>query len=288
MKASDDVNADETKRWNTSIGAAWVEHQEFLDASMAGVLELLMDVVNLQPGEHVLDIGCGCGATCFAAHRHVGETGKIIGADFSEPMLEHAAKLASAMGAKGVEFKKCDAQVHDFLPHSFDVVMSRFGVMFFADPQAAFRNMAAALKPNGRVCFVAWAGLEKNPWFALPRQVASRRFELPTVGDQNAPGPMAFHDRRRVEDILKDAGLQNVQSYETSCALTPPGGAREFATFMKHFGSLAQTIRELGGSDDDVDAYVADLKAELSCYETKGRVRLPAALNIFQACVPSS
>lgn len=283
MSTTNTVNIDEAERWNATLGETWVQHQEFLDASMAGILDLLMNTAKPQPGEHVLDIGCGCGATSFEAARHVGKAGQVLGADISVPMLDHATKRAQEMCLTNVVFKACDAQIDTFAPHSFDLVLSRFGVMFFSDPEAAFRNIAKAVKPGGRVVLIAWAELDKNPWFSLPRKVGSRRFDIPPPGDQNAPGPMAFHNRDRVEGLLRGAGLQDVASTEVPHDLTPPGGADQFANFMGHFGSLASTIRDLGGSEDDVKAYVADLKAEISQYETAGRIHLPSALNVFEA-----
>ena len=138
---------------------------------LAPFLPIILDAAALTSGEAVLDVGCGCGATTHAAARAVAPA-LALGADLSTPMLDRARADAAQAGIGNVEFVQADVQVHPFDPASFDVVISRFGVMFFADPVAAFANVRRALRPDGRMVFACWQHAAGNPWFGLPRSAA--------------------------------------------------------------------------------------------------------------------
>lgn len=284
MSKTDDYGK-EADIWNAEIGNSWIENQEVLDASMAGVLDLLLERAALKPKENVLDIGCGCGISCFEAAKQVWPNGHVLGADISAPMLAHAKKRARVADLDHVHFEECDAQTYEFKPQSFDVMISRFGVMFFEDPETAFRNISSALKPGGRMCFVAWASLEKNPWFALPRAVTLRMLGVSAPLDPNAPGPMAFADMARVQTMLKSAGLQCVEATEVTVDLTPPGDAHQFATFMTQFGSASRIIRDRNGTEEDQAKIIEELARHIAPYEGADGLIIPSALNVFQAQV---
>src|SRR6185369_15072156 len=183
-----------------------------------------MDAAAVAAGERVLDVGCGCGSTTIELARRAGPTGHVVGADISGPMLADARARTAAAGLGNVELVHADAQTHAFPPSAFDLVFSRFGVMFFADPTAAFANLRGALRPGGRLAFVCWRSLPENPWMAVPLMAALQHLPPPTIPGPEDPGPFSFADRGRVERILGGAGWSDVTVTPLDETLTLPGG----------------------------------------------------------------
>jgi SAM-dependent methyltransferase len=167
-----------------------------------------MAAVGVGEGERVIDIGCGCGDTSMELARRVGPSGTVTGADISLPMLDIARRRAEALSLGWARFLEADAQVHDFEP--VDAAFSRFGVMFFADPVAAFANIRKALAPSGRLGFVCWRAMAENHWMALPLAAVQRLAPATPPLPADAPGPFAFADRDRLKRILADAGFADV------------------------------------------------------------------------------
>lgn len=283
---SDGPNMDQAKFWSSEPGNKWVENAVVLDAAMAPALDCVLDAAGLQPGERVLDIGCGTGASTLAAAGSVGTDGRVTGADISPVMLDGARRRAADAGCDRVEFIEADAQTHGFEPGAFDAMISRFGVMFFADSVAAFANMARAMRPGGRMHFVCWSGLQRNPWFSLPRQVAVDRLGAPEPLDPRAPGPMAFSELDYVTGILESAGLTGVSAREVEVDLTPIGTVKDVAKFAAHVGPASRILKEKGGTADDTRAIVETLTEQMRVYETPEGVRVPAVLNLFAAVRP--
>ncbi|MBM4269590.1 MAG: class I SAM-dependent methyltransferase [Deltaproteobacteria bacterium] len=179
-------NAEQVQYWNESAGPRWAAGQEALDERLAPFGTAAMDRGRIAAGEHVLDVGCGCGATTIEIARRVGTNGSAVVADISRPMLEVARRRAPE-----IPFLEADAQTFGFAPSSFDVVFSRFGVMFFADPRAAFANLRKALRPSGRLAFICWQALQKNPWLSLSLGVAARHVALQPPPAPDAPGGLS-------------------------------------------------------------------------------------------------
>jgi len=168
------------------------------------VLEVMIDRATVKAGEAIIDVGCGCGATSFDLLKQVGATGRVTGIDISEPMLGRARELAPANAP--VEFVLADATVYPFAPESADMLFSRFGVMFFAQPTDSFANMRKALRPGGRLAFACWRTPRDNPWMMLGLQEAYKFVpKLPEVKPDD-PGPFSFASEERVRGILGDAG----------------------------------------------------------------------------------
>ena len=205
--AMTEANADQATFWNAQPGQNWVDFQADLDAQLSEVTDRLLAACAARPGERVLDIGCGAGGSTLALAAAVGAVGSVLGLDLSEPLLARAEERRRDLALGNVRFARGDAQDHPFAPGGFDLAASRFGVMFFADPVAAFRNIARALRPGGRLVFVAWAGPEHNPWFAIPQRAAVARLGPVAPTPPDAPGPMAFRDAARVTGLLEAAGL---------------------------------------------------------------------------------
>ena len=205
---SHDHNADQIAYWNGPAGQRWADRQQQQETLLAPVLNLLLDRAKAKAGEKIVDVGCGSGSTTMAFADKVGAAGQVLGVDVSAPMLERAR--ASAPKQAPVDFVLADATVFPFVAASFDLVVSRFGVMFFADPALSFANIRGALRPSGRLAFACWRDPRDNPWLMLPLQeVYKHAPKLPQQGPDD-PGPFAFASDARVERILGEAGFLGV------------------------------------------------------------------------------
>lgn len=281
-----DANSGQKEFWTGRSGPKWVTHQNDLDAIMRSVQALLIDAAAARPGERVMDIGCGTGDTTFAFARIVGPAGQVQGVDVSATMLAHARSRQKGSGLGNVEFLLADAQDHAFAPAAFDRIVSRFGTMFFANPEAAFRNMATTLKPGGRMHFACWAGQEHNPFFTMPQRVAEGRMgpvEPVEPVSPDAPGPMAFRDIGRVTGMLRAAGLAAAEGAMHRIDLHHPGTPEEVAALLVSVGSAAWVIVEKGGTAEDAAAIRDLLGDALRPYAGPDGIRIPAAINLFGA-----
>ena len=278
-----DPNSLQSEYWRSA--QKWVDHQVQLDAVMQPVLDRLLVEATLQPGEKVLDIGCGTGASTMAAARIVGPSGQVTGADISEIMLDLAHERTLQSGLPNISYEAGDAQTLAFPKAGYDQIISRFGVMFLADPVAAFRNIASALKPCGRMTFLAWAGPNGNPWFSVPSKAAAEVLGKPAPSDPYAPGPMAFQDRSHVTSILETAGWRDIAFREVAVKLTPQGSVAEIADFATRLGPATRIIEEFEGSEADIREISAKVARELARFDDGDAVRVPAALNLVQAVI---
>jgi SAM-dependent methyltransferase len=203
-----DQNADQIAYWNGAGGQRWADRQAVQDILLQPVADLLIERAGIKAGERVLDVGCGSGATTFAFARAVASSGHVMGIDISAPMLARA-RQATPPGAP-IEFVLADATVHPFEPESFDLLASRFGVMFFADPALSFANMHRAMRRSGRLIFACWQEPRRNPFFMVPLQAVYQHVpKMPPVGPEE-PGPFAFASEDRVTRILKAAGFSAI------------------------------------------------------------------------------
>lgn len=194
--------------WNGRSGEQWVANQARLDAMLAAFGDAAIEAAAIGEGEQILDVGCGAGATSQALAARVGPRGYVLGVDISAPLIDRAREAAPA-GAP-LAFELADAGTAALPGQAFDLLFSRFGVMFFDDPAAAFAHMRGALKPGGRLAFVCWRGGTENDWVRLPMAAVADLIPLPPPPDPEAPGPFSFGDRDRVERILTDAGFVHV------------------------------------------------------------------------------
>ena len=203
---------DEQSAFWEELAPDWLaslEHTELVSAPFgAGALSRL----SLQAGQRVLDIGCGAGSTTLEIARRVGDSGHVLGLDIAPAMVAAASGFASAQKIANVTFSVADAQVEPFEPASFDAAYSRFGVMFFADPKAAFANIRAALRPGGVLAFACWENIFANEWMLVPGSaVVSVTGSLPPMPGPGEPGPFSLSDRAQIESLLHDAGFGDVE-----------------------------------------------------------------------------
>jgi ubiquinone/menaquinone biosynthesis C-methylase UbiE len=198
--------------WKTQAGEKWVACERQLDVQLGPLGRALMERLEPRPGERCLDIGCGSGQTLLELAERVGPSGHVLGVDVSEAMLERARARAREAGLAQVDVELGDAQTQPFTA-PFDLEFSRFGVMFFQDSEAAFRHLAGALRPGGRLGFVCYQAREKNEWAEVLLQAVSRALgasELPALYREDRPGPFHFADRARLEGLLTRAGFVDV------------------------------------------------------------------------------
>ena len=217
MKGDGDPNPDPARVdqwWQDRAGRAWAELSDATDHQLDPLGRLALDRLAPAAGERVLDVGCGCGQTVLQLAGAVGPTGQVLGVDISDVMLARASERVSAAAAHQVTLLRADAATHRFAPASVDGIYSRFGVMFFDDPRAAFANLRAALAPAGRMSFVCWQAQEQNPWSLIPLRAA--RSVLPSaplpppLEGGGGPGPFSLADPSVIRDLLATAGFQRV------------------------------------------------------------------------------
>ena len=242
------ANEEQTKHWNSDQAGHWITHQQRYDAMLAPFGERLLAAAHVASTDRVLDVGCGCGATTLAAGRSA-VTGTATGLDLSIPMLEVGRRRAVEEDLANVTFLDGDAQTYPFRASAFDAAISRFGIMFFDDPKAAFRNLAAAVAPWGRLAFVCWQDMLSNPWMAVPGLAIAEQVGLPDLGPPGRPGMFSLADPEDIRALLDAAGfLEVVVDPMAEEILLGGGGSLDDAVdFLRH-GSMGRTV--LAGMDE--------------------------------------
>ena len=272
-------NAAQIEFWNASAGETWAAYQAQLDRQLEPLGAEAMRILAPAPGERILDVGCGCGYTSFALADRVGPSGTVLGVDISEPMLAVARSRSPLPGGSIPAFRLADAQADDLGEAALDGAFSRFGVMFFSDPVAAFANIRRGLKPGGRLAFVCWRPLAENPWMYVPVEAARPLLPPLPPTDPIAPGPFAFADATRVRAILTEAGFDPI-------AITPfdtrigSGGMDETLEICRRVGPLGAALRENPGH---AEAVLGVVREALAPYLTAEGVLMPAAVWIVSA-----
>jgi SAM-dependent methyltransferase len=258
------ANQDQVDFWNGRMGHEWVVLQERMDANLSAIHEALMPFAAPQAGEMVLDIGCGTGTTSMALAEAVGSRGKVLGLDISKEMLGLAKRRAE--GYPNLAFERADAASARFQPE-YDLLFSRFGVMFFDDPGAAFANLHRAARPGGRLAFVCWRGPQENLWASAP-MAAAKPF-LPEVppSDPLAPGPFAFADPARIRAILEQGGFKDVRIEKFDGVMDMGRDLDQTAAYTLRIGPLARAAAEL---DDATKIRIA-----AAVKDALGQFRLP-------------
>lgn len=241
------ANAQQIESWDGPGGEQWVQDAERYDRMNGPFGERIVERVAVQAGERALDVGCGNGAVSLALARARAD---VTGVDISGPMLDEARRRADAAGLD-VSFVKADAQVHDFDRGSFDAAVSRFGVMFFDDPVAAFTNVGGALRSGGRLVFSCWQELLKNEWLIVPSMAALAFVPMPELGGPDEPGPFAFADPDRLRSVLGDAGFVDIGIDEMSEPMVMGDSVEDTVGFFQRT-ELAATLFK------DVDASTAE------------------------------
>ena len=239
-------NAAQIAEWNGVQGERWAALRAQTDAIVVPFGEAAMAAAAPTSGERVIDIGCGCGDTSIDLARRVGPTGSVTGVDVSRPMLAIARELGAAEGLSHLAFRECDASSAD-LPGALDLLYSRFGVMFFGDPMAAFAHMRGSLRRGGRCVFVCWRAPRDNPWAMVPVSAAREALGItPPPADPHAPGPFAFADDVRVRGILESASFGAIEVRRFDASVTLGDTPRAAAEAVTRIGPVSRLLREVG------------------------------------------
>lgn len=265
-------NTQQIEEWNGPSGQRWAALQDEFDRSTKPFGDAALAAARARPGEKVLDIGCGCGATSLVLAETVGTAGAVLGVDVSQPMLEVARRRAA--GVRQLSFMEADASIAD-LPADRDLLFSRFGVMFFAAPVPAFAHMRRALTDTGRLAFVCWRAARENPWAVVPVMAARTALKLEAPpSDPHAPGPFAFGDDNRLRQILLEANFKDVSvdPFDTHMALGT--SAHEAASQAVKMGPVARVVREAG--PERLPAILEAVEAALQPLAGPEGVKLPA------------
>lgn len=274
-------NADMIEAWDGPTGEKWVRDAERYDELNRRFGESVLDAVAAQPGERILDIGCGNGALALALAPVVGPQGCVTGIDISGPQLDNARRRATAAGLSNVEFLKADVQVHDFAPQSFDAAVSRFGTMFFADAPAAFANIGAALRPGGRLVFVCWQDMLNNEWIMVSAGAALNHVPFPELAGPGSPGPFALADHDRTHGLLADAGFVDITFDDLYEPMVLGTSVEDVLAFMLRTDLAVLLFKDV--PEPTVDTAVAAMGEALKPYEKDGRVVMNGSAWLVQA-----
>ncbi|MBA2676331.1 class I SAM-dependent methyltransferase [Ramlibacter sp.] len=278
MSGTLDDDSPQARMWNGLAGQAWVDTQDLLDGLFQPMEDLLAQAVAARAPRSVLDVGCGAGATTLAAARLLGAQGHCTGIDISEPLIA-AARARALRDGTPATFLRADAQRHAFAADGFDMVVSRFGVMFFDDPVQAFANLRHAAAAGADLRCLAWRSPEDNPFMTAAERAAAPFLPDMPARRPDAPGQFAFANARRVRGILQDSGWNEIDIRPIDIACTFP--AKDLVRYVTRLGPLGQMLHTL---DAQTRAQVTDtVRAAFDAYVHAEEVRLIAACWVIKA-----
>jgi len=275
-------NAQQIEYWNEISGPKWVLLDEAINRLIAPIGDRSLEVAQLRPGERVLDVGCGCGLTTITLAKRVGAEGSVVGIDISAPMLESARQRRLSARVENATFLNADAQTRDLSNLEVDLVFSRFGVMFFAEPVVAFRNLRTALRPGGRLAFACWREMKRNPWMVEPMRAVAEIVE-PPPRDPGAPGPFSFADSQTVQKILEAAGFAEIRcdSFDRAIDVMDGRTLDETVAFLSQMGPTGAMLRD--ASEATRHAATQAMRAGLETLMVDGRIELDASVWLVTA-----
>jgi len=281
MTPTQAFNEEQRARWNGIDGEYWTREQDRLDRTLAPVMEPLLAFAAPYAGSTVMDVGCGCGSTTIELARAVGPSGRVLGIDISEPMLALAVeRLRDFPNATCLLGDAAELPLRDL---GAELIVSRFGVMFFGDPVAAFTNLRTGLAPGGRLRFACWRPINDNPWLQIPLHAVYEHTPRLPRPDPEEPGPFAFSDTSRVTRILTAAGF-------TEPSFTPldvqmdlaAGGTLEDAVIQS--SAMGPAKRALADQPEDIRAAaIESIRRALTPYGSGAGVNLPGAIWLVAA-----
>jgi SAM-dependent methyltransferase len=283
QRSDDQDNAAQIAYWNDRSGAIWTALQERLDALFEPLTALALQAAAPIPGERVVDVGCGCGATVLALAQRLGPTGQVLGLDVSQPMSDRARERIAAAGLTNARIILSDAATHAFEDDETDLLFSRFGIMFFADPVAAFANLRRTMRAGGRLLCAAWRPFADNPWFHVPADAARGLISPQPPAEPTAPGPFALADHDRTVGILTNAGWRDttLMVHDVPMLLAPPGGIEAAVDTATSVGALARALAEEG---PDTRLRVRQAVAEaLKTYDGPNGISLTGSIWLISA-----
>jgi ubiquinone/menaquinone biosynthesis C-methylase UbiE len=281
MTPAQNWNNDQRALWNGPDAEFWVREQERMDRTLAPVIAPLLSFAAPVAGSTVIDVGCGCGATTIELARAVGAAGRVVAVDVSESMLGLAKERLRGFG--NATCRLGDAAELSLQDIGAELMVSRFGVMFFGNPVAAFANLRMALAPGGRLRFACWRPIGENPWLQIPLHAVYEHAPRMPKPEPEEPGPFSFGDTGRVERILKDAGFAAISFTPLDIHIDlAPAGTLENAVI--HSSSIGPAKRALKEQPDDVRAAALEsIRRALAPYASASGVRLAGAVWLVAA-----
>ncbi|HUB14802.1 MAG TPA: class I SAM-dependent methyltransferase [Acetobacteraceae bacterium] len=280
-----DPNEAQRYYWNNVAGPRWVASPGFRERRNQESLALLLACLRLAGGENVLEIGCGTGAVTIPLAKAVGEYGRVVAVDISQPMLDAARRRVADSGMRNVTLLPGDAQVLAFERAAFDIATSRMGVMFFSDPVAAFRNIGSSLKPDGRLVFACWATLAENPHWLISYDIALRHLGPPAPSTGYVPGPLTLGDPGRIREVLAAAGFADIE-IERAHPTIIGGSPEEEARQALMMGPTARLIEEKQPADATRQVIAEEIAAAFAAEARSGPLRMRATILLVTARHP--
>jgi SAM-dependent methyltransferase len=281
-------NAEATEAWSGPLFDLFVKYRELTAAGLGAHGEAAMQLSPPRPGERVLDLGCGFGETTLQLAGLVGESGSALGIDVSEPFIEAARKEAE--GVANVDFMVADVQTLE-LPREFDYAYARMGLMFFANPVAALRNVADALNPGGRLCAVVWRRKLDNQWVHRAEQVVEEYLDHPEESDEPTcgPGPFSMANADTLTEQLTIAGFEEISLRRSDLPLKIGDDLDQAVEFNMALGPAGEVLRLWGDRVDEIRPKIAaELRETLAEFEGPNGVFAPASTWLITARVPSN
>ena len=272
MEMNEVKNEAQVQLWNGAAGRAWADLEALIETAFSPIETWLADEAERRRARHVLDVGCGTGGTTIAIARRIGREGHCLGVDLSSAMIDRAARRAGEAGVSA-SFLQADAQDADLSPGDFDLIVSRFGVMFFADPVAAFANLRGFARKEGELAFVAFRDPAQNPFMTAAERAAAPHLPEMPPRPKDGPGQFAFADADRVRFILDQAGWGDIriEPIDFACAFPEPG----LVDYFTRLGPLGLFLRE---ADEAVRARMIDaVRPAFDPFVSGDEVRFTAA-----------
>ena len=274
-------NQDQGQAWNEASGRSWVRQDAEMTKRLSSINKLLLDNLGKVDGQRILDIGCGSGTTTIALAELVGQNGNVTGLDISAPLLELARQKAGANQL--IDFIQADAQSHQFTAPYYDLVISRFGVMFFENPLKAFTNIRGAMRQNGRLSFVCWAPFQENEFFTLPLQIVQTHTKQMFDNPGKEPGPFAFSDADYLDDVLNKAGFQRISIAKKSVEISNDGSPEEDADLMMEIGFGGRALRSAEPDDATIKAVRDDFIAQSQAHFDGSKISYDGTIYLVNA-----
>ena len=275
-------NRNQQAYWSDGVGQRWASMADQFDQLLEPVTQALLAAAGLEPGQRVLDVGCGAGASTFSAAAAVGLAGHVTGLDISSALLGKANDRARKHSVSNVSFRHADAQVAEFSREHYAMI-SRLGIMFFDNPTSAFTNLSNALHPNAKITFACWSKRAENPWFDYPARIRAQLLGGDGAMPDFTPGPMAFSDIDRVAGVMAQAGWRGIKADRVSVALPLANTLDDSLEFMASISPFRSLVADLSDAPANLSRAKSLLTELIKPHATPTGVSLPGGLIIYSA-----